>query len=46
MIEQYIEISTWPEFNNRNRVYLGGVMPYVDNPMRPRQAAPRARGGA
>ena len=22
--EQYIEIPTWPAYNNQNRVYLGG----------------------
>lgn len=24
MILDYIEIPTWPEYNNQNRVYLGG----------------------
>ena len=24
MIPDYIEIPTWPEYNNQNRVYLGG----------------------
>ena len=46
MNPDYIEIPTWPEYNNQNRVYLGGgAMSDIDDPMQSQQAASCIGGG-
>lgn len=43
--EEYIIISTWPAYNNLNRVYTGGVFAHADDTMRPQQASAHIGGG-
>ena len=44
--EQWIEIPTWPQYNQLNRVYLGGgAMPDADHTVLAQQATAGADRG-